>query len=168
MKITSKIRNEEFQVNLNVLSTQELQDLLHVPCTVEQAAQIKARNEYLLSQLNKAMPGKPYSARSTFGCPHCSSKNGWFKCWANPKSCDWSYLPEKLSEDFMCVNAKFGGVSFEDVSEHIGYSADSEEICYDYETDTQKMELFLKGHIEWVNVVIQIGGVNANEEWKVK
>lgn len=140
-----------------VLSPQELEDLMKVPTTVEEARQIKERNERLLELLEKNEDG--YVA---IGCPHCSySSSKGFSCKRGERTCRWYKYPGVHKRYSMpCVYVPFGGISYADVSRIINYESSCAQVKNTeaefsiYKKQKQQAKIFLKGHIEWAEAVI--------------
>lgn len=131
-----------------VLTKKELEMLLQIPTTVEQAKQIKERNEALLDAL---YAGTAY--RGTVGCPHCG-----VQC----SRCAWARYPANKDDGpAFCFAGSFGGVTLNEIwLEGLDYSINDERldtIENILDVNQDKIERFLIGHIEWANAVIRRG-----------
>ena len=176
---------------MTVLLEGELDKLLRVPTTVEQAEQIKQRNELLL-EIVETFPDKddepktwPYVCDDAIvhivdvGCPHCSEAPedlGFsFRC----RECAWQLISEdpKISMDVRCVFIPFGGVTYREVSvlrPQVTFFSEKAECAMartiqgcqwtEYCKRIKKIKTFLLGHIEWAVAVIEAGGVPWSEK----
>jgi len=146
------------RVNLEALVPEELELLLKVPTTVEQAKQIIKRNKLAL----RALEFQDYD-RIEEGCPHCSHCNG-FRC----DECAWNLyeqLDEGRTENLLpCCHATFGGLVLDE--------CDAVEVGSDFikaaEPSDNPEEMgdwlrngraFLQGHVEWARAVILMKGI---------
>jgi hypothetical protein len=134
---------------MKVLSKQELNKLMKVRTTLEQAEQIIERNTKALDALRK----KKFEVID-LGCPHCI------------KDCNNCAYPYKKKTDFgeQCLDYKFGGIAYNDINELISlspYSLTVHEGNFHQDSDPLlaelrcKTERWLLGHIEWAEAVIK-------------
>ena len=144
--VVYRLSNEK-KIPLVWLRKRELDQLLNVPTTVEQAEQVIKRNEALLKKLDEADESKV-----PIPCPHCSDK---FDC----EHCAWNLL-YVADSDYKCLNAVFSGVSDRDSGVNLySDSADIDPSVFNSEESGLKCEAYLQGHIEWAQAVIILGGV---------
>ena len=168
-------------MTLKVLSKEELEKLLRVKTTIKQGKQILFRNTNLLDDTYN----DDYRLRPSRGeCPHCSTG---FPCdslssQSTSKDCAWKKYEDNWDSlrrknpharfSFYCCAAKFGGTSYlqKTISDFITLAARYARIDADFyyltTTDYAKKQVrrFLKGHIEWAEVIIGMGGSrNANK-----
>ena len=150
---------------IKTLSRDELEQLLCVPTTVEQATMIRERNTGLLEVLNRGEEAETY-----VGCPHCP------KALPQCDSCAWNACLERRY--LSCIYQTFGGVAIETDP---GEDDDLELIEYGYAREAvllpdhmyppvvkeavDKARSFLLGHIEWSEIVIALGGT-VPEDWR--
>jgi len=135
---------------LRYLYKRELDKLIKIPTTIDQAKRIIKRNRCLL-RFKRTF--------TRFGCPHCET------CW----HCAWRLVfhYKEICLKQPCYHAKFSGLTILNVCNVIEYRSDGED-CYPHDfascTDGQKQEMidaeaFLRAHIEWAEAVILQGGI---------
>jgi len=152
------------KLRLKILSVPELQILLKVPTTLEQAKQILRRNCLILERLRERS-----SDPVTIGCPHCSSN---YPCG----SCVWGKaFPRGVYPVWPCCAVPFGGQIHgpTDLLELSYYDAElnweSLDAYYSPRSVARKVRkcrIFVQGHVEWAEVLIKLGG-NPEGELKV-
>lgn len=152
--------------NLDVLFPQELEKLLNVPTTGEQAFNIRKRNQKALDALDRAkQSGKRVIDALLYGCPHCD--------W-NCENCAWEHYPRLgySRTSHYCLGAIFKGVHADMVAHIIGLASSFIRINYNPLVDSGKSFRealsFLEGHIEWANAVIELGGITDKDLYTVK
>ena len=130
-----------------VLSKTELEALLTVPTTVEQAKQIVKRSRAALKLIRA---GKEGIVR--VGCPHCvaaGSTNNNYRCG------QCAYREAGKGEWFACVHFAFGGHKYSHVRGWVRLQATSLEVDLDGISMKSTPVVWLKGHIEWAREVIR-------------
>jgi len=131
-----------------MLTQEEIDVLMQVETTVEQAQQIIDRNQPLLDALRA---GEEYYAG--LGCPHCGRG---YPCYG----CAWTRATK--DNEFACCHVTFAGLTLHDVAGVICYGWNSEEVHVSgTEKGKENAIEFLKGHIEWAMLVIAQGGIEA-------
>jgi hypothetical protein len=160
-----------------VLSKKELDILLLVPTTVEQAAEIDRRFGQLLAILN-ALPTNRRKvetwemqlqhyvdtveeagdqtdvAEIKLGCPHCDMLAGKFRCHMCAYGCAKKYLKPINSctfiGDIYCTDARFGGVSYRNLSELSSF------LEIDLHADRVTVEMSEVGLYDWDHYKLQL------------
>jgi hypothetical protein len=149
MKRKVKLSNGK-TIFLTYLSKEELDILLQVPTTVEQAKTIMKRNRILLSHYRN------HNSKETYvGCPHCKvSSSGSYDC----RGCAWQTISSKImSKNFLpCLKATFGSATLFEVQASYGCKQES---IYFGKGNPRYTTAFLMGHIEWARAVIALGGI---------
>ncbi len=140
---------------MTVLTEEELENLLKVPTTFEQAKLIKQRNEWALEQLERLEKNwnAEFSEEIDLGCPHCTFVGGSHNCDA----CHWRKYP---GDYYMrCASASFGGIKLSDV-DLVDYGCFTVSVYADGrdEDEIEDAKTFVTGHIEWAEEVIKRGG----------
>lgn len=172
-------------ISLQYLYKEELDILLKVPTTVEQATRIILRNQPLIDAVNA---GTTYHGK--VGCPHCHYN---YPC----RSCVWQESLDKVWNDGweiyndsvyqVCCRVYFSGFQYtnQEVQALLTYGSDIENIWRgkinsaidaikdandvrdqeswdkNYEEYRDIVLCFLHGHIEWANAVWILNGVGV-------
>ena len=148
---------------MGVLKKREIEVLKQVKTTKKQAKQILRRNKPMLAVIEEAI--KKYGKRKykddpiwdgyegDIGCPHCTTgANLLHPC----NKCSWNVPPELgLGPHAPCLGAGFGGVSMNSQLV-VEYDSSGEFIWFDAcsKDDLKDARKFLKGHIEWAQMVL--------------
>ena len=142
---------------MGILSQSEIDLLMTVETTLEEAQTILKRNQTLLEVFEA---GK--NQRTFIGCPHCS---------CDCPHCAWTRATYSYHR-CCCCEVTFGGVCLDDVNHWISYKSDQECTQHmgntggtddDIDDDSRDMCLrFLKGHIEWAMLIIARGGIEGD------
>ena len=164
-----------------VLTLDELDRLLRVPTTVSEAEEILIRNDRALVVLDKLWEEGfasfmtdpltyPHNLSSDsvelpLGCPHCRTSMRTADYW-NCKGCGWQKYGAVMDK-FACLQATFGGYCAEDPGPDQCVSLGVKRI-YLREPSSGENYLsarrFLQGHVDWALVLIEIGGIEAEDE----
>jgi hypothetical protein len=144
-------------ITLRYLLKEELDILLQVPTTVEQAKTIRKRNLTLLSNYRRQR-----NPHTKIGCPHCQHTSRGFQC----KGCAWTLIRSQIRnadgdydpDERICVDMTFNGNCLNESSILYGYNKESISIFDELSKKTLN-EAFLMGHVEWARAVIALGGV---------
>lgn len=161
-------------VELGVLFPYELDALLLVTTTVEQAQIIYERNKQLLELLENSESGTV-----SIGCPHCVKYGFDWDC----ADCRWTQVKNMLdvvpalgsiieqmgsnNEELPCCGFSFGGSRLCDAAAYVYYDDATAGIKIPlYRTDDKPQAVaFLEGHMEWASIVIKLGGTQVPEEY---
>ena len=146
-------------IEAEVLTQEELNALLMVRTTVEQAQQILKRNTPMLKALKRWE-----SYEGHIGCPHCIEVEDLVKAGkiAEYEVCDhcaWAKYPRENEEveDVYCFEATFGGVKYVQALE-VSYTTGTESLSVYEKCYIENCTKFIQGHLDWANAVIAIGG----------
>ena len=164
---------------LKALLPAELDALLLVTTTVEQAKQIHERNKQLLAAMLSCA-----SVTVNIGCPHCSRAD--ISSW-ECEECRWTQAIKLLTElhelydvhtlsrcgrgELPCCGFKFGGVSLYATGGVVEYGVSEAYVNYDEPGEVpQKARensiAFLTAHMDWARAVIKMGGTRVPEEYE--
>jgi hypothetical protein len=145
-----------------VLTKAELQCLLEIPTTVEDAQMILKRNQKILELLKKGKGGQVH-----VGCPHCINAGGSATGLGHCDVCKYPKpavdIPQLDSLGCRCVEYTFGEVALADLNHCIGLTAVNATVetpsslrsRYGFEYAAEKAITWTRGHIEWAQEVIR-------------
>lgn len=146
-----------------VLTTDELNTLLLVETTPEEAARIKRRWEPIVRFLDALRYGDGDNYNGDVGCPHCNTNGYPYRC----NTCRWRVVPKP--QPLQCLRVSFGGITAGNLTaaKLLYLTSHSEGVAirsYTNRAGIAAVRTLALGHIEWADAVIAKSGATAEHK----